>query len=193
MDLTHGVRSDFTFVDGFIFKDNRVCVPTCSLRLQIIQELHNEGHVGRDRTLKLVTDSYFWPTLRRDVERFVSRCTTCQRRKGHASNAGLYLPLPIPTQPWSDISMDFVLGLRRTQRRNDSIFVFVDRFSKMVHFISCRKTTDAVQVALLFFREVYRLHGLPQSIVSDRDSRFISHFWRSLWKLFKTSLDMSSA
>ena len=137
MDLTHGVRSDFSFVEGFIFKNNRLCVPVCSLRLQIIQELHNEGHIGRDRTLKWVTDSYFWPSLRRDVERFVSRCTTCQRGKGQASNAGLYLPLPIPTQPWSDISMDFVLGLPRTQRGYGSIFVVVDCFSKMVHFIPC--------------------------------------------------------
>lgn len=170
-----------------------MCVPDCSLRLQIIQELHKEGHVGRDRTLKLVADSYYWPSLRRDVERFVARCTTCQEGKGHVSNAGLYLPLPIPTQPWSDISMDFVLGLPRTQRGHDSIFVVVDRFSKMTHFIPCKKTTDAVQVASLFFWEIYRLHGLPTSIVSDRDSRFISHFWRSLWKLFKTSLNMSSA
>lgn len=97
-DLALNKRYDFSLVDGFIFKDNRLCVPESSLRLQIIKELHGEGerHIGRDRTLKLVTDSYFWPTLRRDVERFVTRCTTCQRGKGHATNAGLYLPLSIP-------------------------------------------------------------------------------------------------
>lgn len=193
VDLTHGIRSEYSLVDGFIFRDNRLCVPDCNLRLYIINELHKEGLIGHDRTLKLVSDSYFWPSLRRDVERFVARSTTCQRGKGHASNAGFYLPLPILTQPCSDISMDFVLGLPRTQRGNDSIFVVVDRFSKMVHFIPCKKTTDAVQVATLFFREIYRLHGLPVSIVFDRDSRFISHFWCCLWKLFKTSLNMSYA
>lgn len=192
-DLAHGVRSDFSLVDGFVFQDNRLCVPACSLRLQIIKELHGEGHIGRDRTLKLVAESYFWPTLRRDVERFMARCTSCQQGKGQASNAGLYLPLSVPTQPWSDISMDFVLGLPRTQRGHDSIFVVVDHLSKMTHFIPCRKTTDAVQVAQLFFREIYRLHDLPLIIVLDSDSRFIGHFWRSFWKLFKTSLNMSSA
>lgn len=149
--------------------------------------------MGRDRTLHFLSTSYFWPTLRRDVEHFVERCETCQRAKGHSTNDGLYMCLPIPTQPWTDISMDFVLGLPRTQKGYDSIFVVVDRFSKMVDLIPCKKTTDSLQVAILFFREIYRLHGLPSSIVFDRDSRFLGHFWRSLWKQLNTSLDLSSA
>ena len=118
-----GSSTTYALQDGILFHENRLSIPDCSLRLQLISELHNEGHIGRDRTLQLLSALYFWPSLCRDVERFVERCVICQTSKGQASNAGLYLPLPIPTQPWTDISMGFVIGLPRTQNGFDSIFL----------------------------------------------------------------------
>ncbi|PKU66848.1 putative mitochondrial protein [Dendrobium catenatum] len=170
--------------DDHLFYGNRLCIPQCSTRIEIIRECHDSsigGHFGRDKTLALAKEHFFWPTLSRDVERFIKRCSICVIAKMRGQKVGLYTPLPVPEGPWTDVSMDFVLGLPRTQRSKDSIMVIVDRFSKMVHFVACSKTLDASHVADLYFKEVVRLHGIPRSITSDRDVKFLSHFWRTIW------------
>src|SRR5581483_10928584 len=169
--------------DGFVFRANRLCIPVGSVHFLLIQEAHgggSMGHFGVKKTEDVLSTHFFWPKMRRDIERFVARCTNCQTAKSRLNPHGLYMPLPIPSVPWADISMDFVLELPRTKRGRDSIFVVVDRLSKMAHFIPCHKSDDVVHIANLFFQEIVRLHGMPSIIVSDRVAKFLSHFWRTL-------------
>ena len=119
--------------------------------------------------------------MRQDVERHILRCVTCHKAKSRLNPHGLYALLPIPNVPLEDISMDFVLRLPRTKRGRHSIFVVVDLFSKMAHFIPYHKSDDASHIAKLLFKEIVHLHRMPRTIVSDRDTKFLSYFWKTLW------------
>jgi hypothetical protein len=110
------------------------------------------GHFGHDKTFAQLRSSYYLLGMRKKVIKFVNRCRICQHPKGKRQNNGLYQPLSMPGRPWDAISIDFLLGLPRTQRGFDSIFVVVDIFSKMEHFIPCQKTSDATHVENMFFK-----------------------------------------
>ena len=181
--------------DGFLFYESRLCVPNCSLRDLFVREAHGGGlmgHFGVDKTLKSLQHHFYWPRMRKDVEKLCNQCATCKQAKATNQTKGMYMHLPIPSEPWVDISMDFVLGLPRTMKGSDSVFVVVDRFSKMAHFIPCHKTDDASLIDDLLFRDVVRLDGIPRSIVSDRYTMFLSHFWKTLWAKLVTKLMFST-
>ncbi|KAL3575142.1 hypothetical protein D5086_023243 [Populus alba] len=125
-------------------------------------------------------------------ENIVANALSRRKAKSRVQSHVLYTPLLVPTEPWVDISIDFVLGLPRSKKGRDSIFVVVDRFSKMTHFIACHKTDDATHIANLFFREIVRLHGIPKSIVLDRNVKFLSYFWKTLWEKLGTKLLFST-
>jgi hypothetical protein len=132
--------TEYMIHDGLLFRGNQLCIPKCSMRENLLKEKQSgglAGHFGHEKTLSKLNGSYFWPGMITNVKKFVDRCIICQHTKGKRQNIGLYQPLPIPERSWDTVSMDFVLGLPRTQRGYDWIFVVVDIFSKMEHFIPC--------------------------------------------------------
>jgi len=153
------------------------------LRLYLIQTHHEvpeAGHPGRSKTLELLSRNYHWPKMRQDVERFVRNCHTCRRSKtSRHERFGVLRLLAIAQQPWQDISMDFVTGLQRSKDHN-ALWVVVDRLTKQRHLVPCSTTVDARDLADLFLQHVFRLHGLPRTITSDRGPQFASAFWHRL-------------
>ncbi|KAF3654604.1 putative 60S ribosomal protein L7-3-like [Capsicum annuum] len=167
-----------------------------SWRELFVREAYNGGlmgHFGVEKTFGILEEQFYWPKMHKDISRICGQCVDCKGAKSRLQPHGLYTPLPTPLHFCLDISMDFVLGFPRTRRGRDSIFVMVDQFSKMAHFIPCSKCDDAPSVASLFVDNVVKLHGVPRTIVSDRDSKFLSHFWKSMWGRLGTKLLFSTS
>ncbi|MCO5573423.1 hypothetical protein L7F22_027194 [Adiantum nelumboides] len=167
------------------------------LRRKVMEESHvppYAGHRGIDATVKAVETFFYWPTLRRDVDAFVRECIICQKVKFDRQKApGLLQPLPIPDKQWESIAMDFIFDLPKTQTGNDGIWTIICRFSKQAHFIPIKKKIKLDQMTRLFMSNIFKYHGMPQSIVSDRDPRMTSLFWRGLFENMGTTLKFSSS
>jgi hypothetical protein len=150
--------------------------------------VHNDGHEGIHRTLHRLRRDYHFPNMCRLVQDFVKACVTCQQYKSdHLRPAGLLQPLSVPSTVWADIGIDFIEALPKVQGKTVILSV-VDRFSKYCHFIPLAHPYTAESVAHAFFADIVRLHGIPQSIVLDRDPVFTLAFWQELMRLTGTKL-----
>ncbi|CAI7782029.1 unnamed protein product [Closterium sp. NIES-54] len=176
----------------------KIWVPNYALLRQILlEEFHDipyAGHFGSNKALAGIAKYYYWPGMAADVQQFVTPCDTCQRMKSSKQKkAGLLQPLPIPEQPWQVVSLDFITRLPSTSRGHDAILVGIDKFSKMGHFIPTNATAIAEATAHLFFDRIITIHGIPATLISGRDPKFMSKFWKELMGFLGTKLAMSSA
>jgi hypothetical protein len=182
---------------ALMFK-GRLCVPKDEvLRNEIMTEAHAApyaAHPGGTKMYKDLRDTFWWRNMKGTIALFVSKCMVCQQVKAeHQKPSGLLNPMDIPEWKWEKIAMDFVVGFPRSVRGHDAIWVIVDRLTKSAHFLPVRTTYSLEQLAQIYVREIMRLHGIPVSIVSDRDPRFTSKFWISLQKAMGTKLTFSTA
>ncbi|GJS27327.1 reverse transcriptase domain-containing protein [Tanacetum coccineum] len=183
--------------DGTLCLNNRSWLPRYGdLRTLIMHESHKSKysvHPGSDKMYQDMKQLYWWPNMKADIATYVSKCLTCLRVKAeHQKPSGLLVQPAIPQWKWENITMDFVTKLPRTQSGNDTIWVIVDRLTKSAHFLPMRETDPMDKLARLYLKEVVTRHGIPVSIICDRDPHFTSNFWRSFQKALGTRLDMST-
>jgi hypothetical protein len=196
---TEGRGSDFTEDEqSTIWFKNRICVLEIdSLRETILKEAHDSAysiHPGSTKMYQDLKEKYWWYGLKRDVAAHVVECDICQRVKvEHQRPTGLFHPLKIPEWKWEEISMDFIVGLPHTSIGYDSIWVIVDRLTKVAHFIPARTNYTGAKLTELYMARIVCLHGVPKKIVLDRGSQFTSRFWQKLHRCLDTQLNFSSA
>ncbi|MBW0585553.1 hypothetical protein O181_125268, partial [Austropuccinia psidii MF-1] len=179
-----------------LFEDWVVVPNDPTIQHSILQKRHDSplaGHPGQEKTLRLVKRAFHLSGMTQFIKDYVSSCQKCSRNKNiHHKKFGLLKSLPIPNGPWICFSMDFITQLPLSSSF-DSILVIVDRFSKMVVFISTMSSITSLDLAHLFIKNIFSKHGLPSSIVSDRGSLFVSSFWTNLCQQLKIPRDLSTA
>ena len=183
--------------ERLVLKEERVYVPKDEkLRIEIIQ-LHHDmpiaGHRGQWKTVELVTRNYWWPGVTKEVKQYMERCDQCQRMKNRAEMlAGKLRPNKEPERPWQHISVDFITKLP-VSKGHDSILVVCNRFLKMSHFVAMIEKTMAEGLVRLFRDNVWKLHGLPESVISDRGLQFAAGLIKELNKMLGIETKLSTA
>ena len=189
--------AECTEMDGRLHYRGKIYVPDShALKMRLCKSVHDSpvaGHPGRAKTFDLLQRHYYWPRFYQFVARYVQHCQVCARSKpSRQGKMGVLKPLPVPERRWQDISMDFVTGLPESSGF-DAILVVVDRLSKRRHFSPCLTTINAQELAELFLRDIWKLHGLPSTVVSDRGVLFVSEFWKKLCQLLGIKSLLSTA
>jgi hypothetical protein len=163
------------------FKDRLVVPKNPELREKILDEAHLSKfsmHSGSNKMYHDLKSLYWWTSMKREIAKYISECNTCQRIKAsHFKVAGTLQPLPIPSWKWEDIYMDFIVGLPNTSRHHDSIWVIVDRLTKIAHFLPVHTTHKTEKYGEIYIDQIVRLHGIPRTIMSDRGALFVERFW----------------
>ena len=180
------------------WKGAQIVVPNDNdLKRAIITDSHSSpygGHYGVNKTVKAIQRYFWWPNMKADVAEIVSACEPCQRNKSMpVKPLGPLKPLPVPEGPWTTVSMDFIVALPQTKHGYNAILTFVDKFTKMAHFVPTTNECDAPETARLFVDHVFRYHGLPREFISDRGSQFTSRFFRELCKIWDIKQCFSTA
>ncbi|KAD2805228.1 hypothetical protein E3N88_38605 [Mikania micrantha] len=183
---------------GLLTRWGRVWIPpTCPFKEVLLEEAHKSKysiHPGATKMYRDLKNNYWWPGMKRDVVKYVGKCLTCMQVKAeHQKPYGKLQPLEIPLWKWEHVTMDLITKLPRTKRGHDTIWVIVDRLTKSAHFIPIRETYSSEKMAEVYVKEVVSRHGVPVTIVSDRDTRFTSHFWRKFQEDLGTKLLIRTA
>ncbi len=190
-------QEPFALKNGLLYKENKLCIPKGDVRNKILHDYHStpsSGHLGEVKTRNKIHPLYYWKDLRETVRDFVSTCRTCQQTKSRNHKPfGFLKPIDPPETKWQVITMDFIAPLPKTKNGFSGIMTIVCKLSKMIRLIPISHTITAPETAMKFKEVIYRNHGLPQKIISDRDPIFMSKFWTTLFKSLGTKLAPSSA
>jgi len=181
---------------NLLYRKEKLWIPAAAVQ-RVMESEHDTrvaGHMGQDKTIKLIRRNFWWPKMNERIIDFVRSCPECQKNKAARHQPyGLSSPLELPYAPWQSVAMDFITELPVSEKC-DQLWVIIDRFTKMAHFIPLLQDgKTAADLAKIFAREVWRFHGLPTDIVSDRDSRFTSEVWQEFLNLLEIRPQMSTA